>query len=115
MPYNRLLYITCTICAYNQHLTFFHSASSCFLIFFVVCERRAYASSAPIGYYSGEVPCGKFLKSVTAVFKSESESCAQSIRRIWNVLQSMASSSKYDMCTVHVFKREILSSFFSFI
>ncbi|XP_003748099.1 lysosomal Pro-X carboxypeptidase-like [Galendromus occidentalis] len=54
--------------------------------------KLAYASSAPIGFYSGEVPCGKFLKAVTSVFRSESETCVQSIRRIWNVLQTMATS-----------------------
>ncbi|XP_064476309.1 lysosomal Pro-X carboxypeptidase-like [Ornithodoros turicata] len=50
----------------------------------------AYASSAPIGYYSSEVPCGKFLKAITENYRTHSSNCVESIRRSWGIIDRMA-------------------------
>lgn len=54
--------------------------------------RRAYASSAPIAYYSGELACDKFPRSVTDSYRSQSRNCAASIRRSWAIMNKMAAT-----------------------
>ncbi|CAN8028143.1 unnamed protein product, partial [Ixodes persulcatus] len=54
--------------------------------------KGAYASGAPIAYYSGEVPCGKFSRAVTDSYKSQSQNCAASIRKSWNIMSKLAES-----------------------
>lgn len=52
--------------------------------------KGAYASSAPIAYYSGELACDKFPRSVTDSYRSQSQNCAASIRRSWAIMDKMA-------------------------
>lgn len=56
---------------------------------------RAYASSAPIAYYSGEVPCDKFARAITDSYKSQSQNCAASIRRSWAIMDKMTDTGEF--------------------
>ncbi|XP_075527716.1 lysosomal Pro-X carboxypeptidase-like [Dermacentor variabilis] len=54
--------------------------------------KGAYASSAPIAYYSNEIACEKFPRAITDSYKSQSQNCAASIRRSWAIMDKMAAT-----------------------
>ncbi|KAM4846065.1 lysosomal Pro-X carboxypeptidase [Thomomys bottae] len=52
----------------------------------------ALAASAPIWHFEDLVPCGVFMKIVTADFKKTNPNCSQSIRKSWEAINRLAGS-----------------------
>ncbi|XP_049745599.1 lysosomal Pro-X carboxypeptidase isoform X3 [Elephas maximus indicus] len=53
----------------------------------------ALAASAPIWQFEDLVPCGIFMEIVTRDFKKSGPNCSESIRRSWNVINRLATTS----------------------
>ncbi|KAM9659785.1 lysosomal Pro-X carboxypeptidase [Trichechus inunguis] len=53
----------------------------------------ALAASAPIWQFEDLVPCGIFMETVTRDFKKSGPNCSESIRRSWNALNRLATTS----------------------
>ncbi|XP_053417134.1 lysosomal Pro-X carboxypeptidase isoform X2 [Nycticebus coucang] len=54
----------------------------------------ALAASAPIWQFEDLVPCGVFMKIVTSDFKRSGPYCSETIRKSWNVINQLSSTSK---------------------
>ncbi|XP_042543628.1 lysosomal Pro-X carboxypeptidase isoform X1 [Dipodomys spectabilis] len=52
----------------------------------------ALAASAPIWQFEDLVPCGMFMKIVTADFKKSGPNCSESIRKSWDAINRLAGS-----------------------
>ncbi|XP_048216251.1 lysosomal Pro-X carboxypeptidase isoform X2 [Perognathus longimembris pacificus] len=52
----------------------------------------ALAASAPIWQFEDLVPCGMFMKIVTADFKKSGPNCSQAIRKSWEAINRLAGS-----------------------